>query len=65
MLLVEQNLAVARRLAHDVIVLDQGRVVYTGTMRALIEDEALTRHYLGVAATAGGVGGVDGVRGHP
>jgi len=68
MLLVEQNLAVARRLAHDVIVLDQGRVVYTGTMRALIEDEALTRHYLGVAATAGGVDGMDGmgaVGGHP
>jgi branched-chain amino acid transport system ATP-binding protein len=29
-LLVEQNLGVVRRIAHDVIVLDQGRVVHTG-----------------------------------
>ena len=28
-LLVEQNLGVVRRLAHDAIVLDQGRVVHT------------------------------------
>ncbi len=51
-LLVEQNLAVARRLAHDAIVLDQGCVVYTGTVGALLDDEALLHHYLGVAGPA-------------
>lgn len=47
-LLVEQNLAVATRLATDAIVIDEGRVVYTGEMAALAADPALTGRYLGV-----------------
>lgn len=50
-LLVEQNLRVARSLARDAVVLDQGRVVYTGPIDALLDDADLTRQYLGVAAT--------------
>jgi len=47
-LLVEQNLAVARRLATDAIVLDEGRVVYGGDLETLASDPALTGRYLGV-----------------
>ncbi|SEC06559.1 amino acid/amide ABC transporter ATP-binding protein 2, HAAT family [Paramicrobacterium humi] len=49
-LLVEQNLQVVRRLAHDVIVLSGGRVVYTGTASELLDDPELTRRHLGVHA---------------
>ncbi|MBX3311524.1 MAG: ABC transporter ATP-binding protein [Microbacteriaceae bacterium] len=48
MLLVEQNLEVVRRLAEDVIVLDAGKVVYTGKAKTLLADEALTQRLLGV-----------------
>ncbi len=48
-LLVEQNLGVVHRLARDVVVLDQGRVVYTGTARELLEDPAEVRRFLGVS----------------
>ncbi len=48
MLLVEQNVAVARRLASRAIVLDQGRVAFAGPMQALLEEPALARRYLGV-----------------
>jgi branched-chain amino acid transport system ATP-binding protein len=47
-LLVEQNLAVAERLADHAIVLDQGRVVYAGTMAAFAADRDATNHWLGV-----------------
>lgn len=48
-LLVEQNLAVVRRLAHAIVVLDQGRVVHRGTPSDL-EDEALVHRLLGAGA---------------
>ena len=48
MLLVEQNLQVARTLAEKVVVLDQGRVAYTGDVAELMADPALARRYLGV-----------------
>ena len=48
-LLVEQNLAVVRRLARDAIVLDQGRVVYAGPAADLLDDDALVRRLLGVS----------------
>jgi branched-chain amino acid transport system ATP-binding protein len=50
-LLVEQNLAVAEQLADAAIVLDQGRVVYTGRVAALLADPTLANRYLGVAAS--------------
>jgi branched-chain amino acid transport system ATP-binding protein len=48
-LLVEQNLAVVRRLAREIVVLDQGRVVHRGAA-ADLEDEALVHRLLGVHA---------------
>ena len=53
MLLVEQNLAVARRLVGGVVVLDRGQVAYTGGAQELLSDPDLTRQYLGVAAAGG------------
>lgn len=47
-LLVEQNLSVVRQLAKDVIVLDGGRVVYTGDAQGLLENDALVHKFLGV-----------------
>jgi branched-chain amino acid transport system ATP-binding protein len=47
-LLVEQNLQVARTLAEKVVVLDQGRVAYTGDVADLLADPALAQRYLGV-----------------
>ena len=47
-LLVEQNLQVARTLAEKVVVLDQDSVVYTGEVADLLADAALARRYLGV-----------------
>jgi branched-chain amino acid transport system ATP-binding protein len=51
-LLVEQNLGVVQRLARDAIVLDQGRVVYSGTARDLLASAEQVRRYLGVSRAA-------------
>ncbi len=48
-LLVEQNLAVVRRLAGRAVVLNQGRVVHDGDAAALLADTDLTHRLLGVA----------------
>ncbi|MGV8877097.1 MAG: ABC transporter ATP-binding protein [Rhodoglobus sp.] len=48
-LLVEQNLQVVRMLATNAIVLEGGRVVYDGSAKDLLENEALTKELLGVA----------------
>ena len=50
-LLVEQNLQVARSLAEKVIVLDQGAVVYDGAVADLLADPGLAQRYLGVGGT--------------
>jgi len=47
-LLVEQNLAVVRRLGGDAVVLAAGRVAWTGAAAELLGDAALTRSTLGV-----------------
>ncbi len=52
-LLVEQNLGVAHRLVRDVVVLDQGRVAFTGDVDDLMHDPALARRHLGLAAGGG------------
>jgi branched-chain amino acid transport system ATP-binding protein len=49
-LLVEQNLAVVRRMARNAVVLDMGRVVHVGDARDLLADPSLTNRLLGVAA---------------
>jgi branched-chain amino acid transport system ATP-binding protein len=52
-LLVEQNLAVVRRLADGVVVLSGGRVAHTGRSAAeLLDDSALTQSLLGVGSHA-------------
>jgi branched-chain amino acid transport system ATP-binding protein len=48
MLLVEQNVAVAKRLAKRAIVLDQGRIAFSGQIDELLEEPAMARKYLGV-----------------
>ena len=48
MLLVEQNVAVARRLARRAIVIDQGRVAFSGDIEQLLEEPVMARKYLGV-----------------
>jgi branched-chain amino acid transport system ATP-binding protein len=50
-LLVEQNLGVVRRLARDVVVLDQGRVVHEGSATALLAQPDLVRRLLSVSTT--------------
>ena len=47
MLLVEQNLALVKRIAENVIVMDQGRVVYQGGPEVL-HDEKWVHQMLGV-----------------
>jgi branched-chain amino acid transport system ATP-binding protein len=46
--LVEQNLRVVQRVAHDVVVLDGGRVVHAGPASALLSDPERVRQLLGV-----------------
>lgn len=47
-LLVEQNLEVVRRLADTAVVLESGRVVFTGSAAELLDDNELTMKLLGV-----------------
>jgi branched-chain amino acid transport system ATP-binding protein len=48
-LLVEQNFRVAQKLGDHVFVMDDGRVVHSGTMDALVEDSALQQRLLGLS----------------
>ena len=48
-LLVEQNLAVARELAVLAIVIDEGKVAYRGTVAELMADPKLLERQLGVS----------------
>ena len=48
-LLVEQNLHFAQRLGDTVAVMDNGRVVHSGSMAAFSADEELQRSLLGLA----------------
>ncbi|MGK5684000.1 ABC transporter ATP-binding protein [Actinoplanes sp. URMC 104] len=53
-LLVEQNLAVVRRLATEAVVLAAGRVAWTGPAGDLLGDAGRTRTLLGVGTTTRG-----------
>ena len=48
-LLVEQNINFAKKLGDHVAVMDNGKVVHHGAMRALAEDEQLQRVLLGLS----------------
>ena len=50
-LLVEQNLQVAKSLAEKVVVLDEGAVVYDGPVADLLADPGLAQRYLGVGGS--------------
>src|SRR5690554_4437924 len=52
-LLVEQNLQVVRQLASTVVVIEGGRVAFTGLAAELLDDEDLTTRLLGVAGAQG------------
>ncbi len=47
-LLVEQRLEAALDFAQKVLILERGRVVWTGTSEALRADDGLIEHYIGV-----------------
>ena len=49
LLLVEQNLEVARALGDQVAVMDDGRVVHAGALSALMADDELQQRLLGLA----------------
>ena len=46
--LVEQNVKLALGLADDVVMLNTGRVVFTGSAAEVRDDSALITHHLGV-----------------
>jgi branched-chain amino acid transport system ATP-binding protein len=50
-LLVEQNLGVVRKLAREVIVLSEGRVVHEGSAPAFLAQPELVRRHLSVSAS--------------
>jgi branched-chain amino acid transport system ATP-binding protein len=51
-LLVEQNFSFARALGDTVAVMDSGRIVHSGNMADLAEDEALQHKLLGLSLDA-------------
>jgi branched-chain amino acid transport system ATP-binding protein len=53
-LLVEQNFVMASQLAHDYIIIDDGKSVHAGAMADLVQDEALIHRYLGTAVIPAG-----------
>ncbi len=53
-LLVEQNFLMASQLGEHYTIIDEGKTVHEGEMKALVEDEALIRQYLGASVSQGG-----------
>jgi branched-chain amino acid transport system ATP-binding protein len=51
-LLVEQNFAMASQVGDTVAVMDDGRIVHTGTMAALAADAALQERLMGLSLEA-------------
>jgi ABC-type branched-subunit amino acid transport system ATPase component len=48
MLLVEQNLSLVKRVAENIVVMDQGKIVFSGDPSNL-NDESFVTQYLGVS----------------
>ena len=61
-LLVEQNVAMALDIAARAYVLEQGRIVATGTPEALLREPHLRRAYLGADAADAGADGTAGAK---
>jgi len=53
LLLVEQNFRVAQAMGDDVAVMDQGRIIHTGSMAALDADMELQQRLLGLSLGVG------------
>lgn len=51
-LLVEQNFSFSSRLGQSVAVMDDGRIVYSGSMASLVEDQGLQQRLLGLGLDA-------------
>jgi branched-chain amino acid transport system ATP-binding protein len=51
-LMVEQNFHAASRLGDRVLVMDEGRIVHTGTMSELVADAGLQQRLLGLSLDA-------------
>jgi branched-chain amino acid transport system ATP-binding protein len=47
-LLIEQNVELALRIADRAYILDQGQVVYRGTAQAMLADEQIQERYCAV-----------------
>ncbi len=47
-LLIEQNVGLALRIADRAYILDQGEVVYSGTAQAMLGDEEIQERYCSV-----------------
>jgi branched-chain amino acid transport system ATP-binding protein len=52
LLLVEQNFAMAKALGDNVAVMDNGRVVHSGAMRELADNDEMQQRLLGLALGA-------------
>ncbi|NYT24658.1 ABC transporter ATP-binding protein [Alcaligenaceae bacterium] len=52
LLLVEQNLSFASELGDSVVVMDEGRVVHTGSMETFARDTDMQSRYLGLSFAA-------------
>jgi len=51
-LLVEQNFAMASAIGDTVAVMDDGRIIHSGHMRELVEDEGLQERLMGLSLEA-------------
>ncbi len=51
-LLVEQNFAMASTIGDTVAVMDDGRIIHSGAMQELVEDEALQERLMGLSLEA-------------
>lgn len=47
-LLIEQNVGLALKIADRAYILDQGEVVFNGTAKEMLEDEAIQERYCAV-----------------
>lgn len=47
-LMVEQNIELATRAADQVLIMNKGRIVWSGTPEELLQNEQIKQQYLGV-----------------